>query len=281
MERHPEHEIREMSMTRLLFLGTGGGRFVTLTQERSTGGILIDDGPRLHIDPGPGALSALRRNRVNPKDLDAILISHCHPDHYANAEVLIEGISSFRSGRKRALLASHSVIKGRGEIGPAISKYHLNKLDLVRTMKGGDIQEIKGVKITATPSIHSDPDTIGFKISTSSGDISYVADTELRDGIVDLHKGARILILSTTRPLRARIPHHLSTEDAAYFAECIRPDLVILTHLGKRFLKDDPNYQAGWVHNKTGIETIAAIDNMLVTIGEDIGISSGTGDNGQ
>ena len=279
MEYHVEHEIREMSMTRLLFLGTGGGRFVTLTQERSTGGILIDDGPRLHIDPGPGALSALRKNRVDPKDIDAILISHCHPDHYANAEVLIEGISSFRRGGKGTLLASRSVIKGRGEIGPAISRYHLKKLDLVKTMKGGDTHDIKGVKITATSSIHSDQDTIGFKISTSGGEISYVADTELRDGIVDQHKGARVLILATTRPLRARIPHHLSTEDAAYFAECIGPDLVILTHLGKRFLKDDPNYQAGWVHDKTGIETIAAMDNMLVTIGEDIEISNGPDDN--
>ena len=279
MEYHLEHEIREMSMTRLLFLGTGGGRFVTLTQERSTGGIFIDDGPRLHIDPGPGALSALRRNGIDPNDTDAILISHCHPDHYANAEVLIEGVSSSRRGRKGTLLAPHSVIKGRGDLGPAISRYHQKKLDLVKTMKGGDAHDIDGLKITATPSIHSDPDTIGFKISTSNGDISYVADTELRESIVDQHEGARILILATTRPLRARIPYHLSTEDAAYFAECIGPDLVILTHLGKRFLKDDPNLQAGWVHDKSGIETIAAIDNMLVTIGEGIEISSGKGDN--
>ena len=52
-------------MTRLTFLGTGGGRFVTLNQERSTGGIYLEDGYKVHIDPGPGAVHALKRNRID------------------------------------------------------------------------------------------------------------------------------------------------------------------------------------------------------------------------
>ena len=43
---------------KLTFLGSGGGRFATITQKRMTGGFRIDDidGMNIHVDPGPGAL---------------------------------------------------------------------------------------------------------------------------------------------------------------------------------------------------------------------------------
>ena len=257
-------------MTTLTFLGTGGGRFVTLSQERSTGGLYVDDGARLHIDPGPGALAALRRNRIDPQDTDAILISHCHPDHYSNAEPLIEGIASGRNKGKGMLLASRSVIRGKGGIGPAISRYHQNKVSRVVQMRRGDTFRIGELGIRATRSFHSDPTTIGFRLRTRNGVISYVADTEYKGELVRDHRGARVLVLATTRPLNARIPHHLSTEDAARFASIVKPELVMLTHMGKRFLMDDPSKQADWIYNETGVKTIAALDDMTVEIEDEI-----------
>ena len=45
-------------MARLIMLGTGGGRHTTMFQARSTGGFLLDTGKsRIHMDPGPGALT--------------------------------------------------------------------------------------------------------------------------------------------------------------------------------------------------------------------------------
>ena len=43
---------------KLTFLGSGGGRFATISQKRMTGGFRIDDfgGKNYQIDPGPGAL---------------------------------------------------------------------------------------------------------------------------------------------------------------------------------------------------------------------------------
>jgi len=205
-------------MTKLTFLGTGGGRLVTLTQERSTGGMYLEDGKRIHIDPGPGSLGAMRRNGIDPTRTDAILISHCHPDHYSDAEILIEGMSVGKRGRRGTIIAPLSVIRGRGNIGPAISRYHREKLRSVIVLSPGDSYDLDGIVIRGSPSVHSDPSGIGFRIETSGGIYSYVADTELRDEIVQAHEGARVLVLAVTRPLKARIPGHLSTEDAAYFA---------------------------------------------------------------
>ena len=96
-------------MTKLVFLGTGGGRIVTLSQERSTGGVYIEDGVRIHVDPGPGALKALGESNIDPTETDALFISHCHPDHYACGEILIEGMS-FRKRKGGVLFASRSVV---------------------------------------------------------------------------------------------------------------------------------------------------------------------------
>jgi phosphoribosyl 1,2-cyclic phosphodiesterase len=261
-------------MTRLTFLGTGGGRFVTLTQERSTGGIYLEDGYKVHIDPGPGALHALRRNRIDPTHTNGIMVTHCHPDHYANTETLMEGLNTGRHGRRGFLIASTSVTKGRGKVGPAVSQYHQEKMDRVITVEPGARFEIGKLKGCATPAFHSDPDAVGFRFETGDGVISYIADTELREEITEAHKGARVLIMATTRPLRARIPNHLSTEDAAVIAGKIRPEIVFLTHLGKKMLKEGPRRQAKWVQERSGIRTFAAEDDMRVLIRDGIEVVS-------
>ncbi|MFW3146008.1 MAG: MBL fold metallo-hydrolase [Thermoplasmatota archaeon] len=261
-------------MTRLTFLGTGGGRFVTLTQERSTGGIYLEDDYKVHIDPGPGALDALKRNRIDPFKTEGLMISHCHPDHYSNAETLMEGISLGKRGKRGFLIAPVSVIKGKGRVGPAVSKYHLSKMRKVITVNPGDEFKVRSLKGIATPSVHSDPSAVGFKFKTPHGEISYVADTELEDGVVESHDGSRILILAVTRPLEARIPNHLCTEDAADFAAIIEPELCIITHMGKKFLKEDPVKQALWIEEHSGVRTIPGEDDMIVSLKQGIDVFS-------
>lgn len=257
-------------MTKLVFLGTGGGRFVTLSQERSTGGIYLVDGVKVHIDPGPGALHALKRNHIDPTRTDGIVISHCHPDHYANGEILIEGLSFSRNARRGVLVGPKSVIKGSGQIGPAISLYHRKKLRKVITVSPGNGFKIGDLKGMPTPSVHSDHYCVGFRFLTKNGPVSYVADTELRQDIVETHAGSRVLILANTRPLKARIHHHLSTEDSAVFAEKVKPEICILTHMGKKMLKENPAAQALWIEKRSGIRTVAAVDDMVVELGDEI-----------
>ncbi|MEA3558479.1 MAG: MBL fold metallo-hydrolase [Candidatus Thermoplasmatota archaeon] len=261
-------------MTRLTFLGTGGGRFVTLTQERSTGGMYLEDDYKVHIDPGPGALSAMRRNRIDPLRTDGILISHCHPDHYSNAEPIMEGIGLGRKGRWGFLIGPISVTKGKGGIGPAVSRYHRSRIKSTITVKPGDDFNVYHLKGRATPSVHSDPFGVGFRIRTRNGVLSYIADTELTDDVVESHLGARILIMAVTRPLGASIPNHLSTEDAAKIASRIGPELCLLTHQGKKFINEGPAEQSEYVEEHSGIRTIAAEDDMIVSFKEGIDVFS-------
>jgi len=258
-------------MTRLTLLGTGGGRFATVTQERATGGIYLEDGVSLHIDPGPGSLVMMRRAKLDPMRTDGILVSHCHPDHYTDAEVLLEAMTNGTHTRRGYLGASRSVLEGTGTIGPAISAYHKAAVDEVKMLEPGDEMEIGHVRVLATPADHSDPTTVGFRIGTTNGEIGYVPDTSLHRDVIEANEGVRLLVVPLTRPLRARIDHHLCTEDAAVLIEGVQPEVAVLNHLGLKILREDPRMQADWIAKKSGVETILGEDLLRIRMAERIG----------
>ncbi|MCE5295548.1 MAG: hypothetical protein LLG16_00390, partial [Euryarchaeota archaeon] len=117
---------------------------------------------------------------------------------------------------------------------------------------------------------HSDPTGVGFILKTSTGDISYMSDTELDDDVVKAHEGARILILALTRPLGSRVPNHICTEDAAEITKRIRPEMTILTHFGAKLIHNGAGKQAKYIEDESGVRTLAAEDLMTVTIGRTI-----------
>ena len=257
--------------TELTFLGTGGGRYATIYQTRSTGGLILDtDGKRMHIDPGPGALTNMSRIGADPTRTDAILISHCHPDHYSDAEVLIEGMCKGGIVKRGELVGSVSIMSGYEGLGPRLTPYHFNMVSAHATAAPGNVLNVCGIRTDITSSLHSDKTAVGFKFHTPDGIVSYVCDTHCRDDIIKEHEGSRVLILPVTRPTKARIRCHLCTEDAVKFAEAVRPDMILFTHMGVRMIQDGPEKEAAYVESQTGIRTVAADDLMKVTVSKKI-----------
>ena len=259
-----------MVTVKITFLGTGGGRFTTIYQARATGGVYVEDRIKIHIDPGPGALVQMHRYGIDPTKTDIVAISHSHTDHYTDGEVLLEGITHGGTKKKGYLIGSKSVIEGFDIYGPAISKYHQGLVEKSVAVEPGDTFKVDNFKIMATKSFHNDPTTVGFKMHTSSGLISYVADTDYDDELVAEYEGVRVIILPVTRPLGAKIPYHLSTREAAKIVSGINPEIAILTHFGLKMINENPEYQADWIWKETGVRTIAAEDGMVVKIGKDI-----------
>ena len=70
----------------IVFLGTGGGRFNLISQVRRTGGFIVRGRLQLHIDPGPGALTACHDFSIDPGKTDAVVVTHNHIDHLNDAE---------------------------------------------------------------------------------------------------------------------------------------------------------------------------------------------------
>ena len=232
------------------------------------------DGKFLHVDPGPGALTQMRRIHYDLSRTDSLIVSHAHPDHYSDAEVVMEGMS-FGGWKKRGhLYGSPTVIEGDGRLGPCISKYHLGLIEGMTVLRPGMRIDIDGLKADVCETDHSDPTNVGFKFDSGNGIVSYVSDTSYSESIARQHIGSRVLILPVTTPDDLQIPYHLCTENAISFINIVRPELAIFIHLGIVMIKRGPEKQALLTEKRTGVRTIAVRDLDVLDMGKDLSVSA-------
>ena len=261
----------------IVFLGTGGGRFATITQKRRTAGIrIMSDGLNLHLDPGPGALVHSINEELDPQKLNAVFVSHCHPDHYTDAEVLIEAMTRGMTKKRGVLVAAKSVLIGNNVCAPSISEYHQQmpqqKIEAVPNMKF----QVGDVNVLVTEARHTDPDAVGFRFETADlGDFAYTSDTEYFEGIGKYYEDVRLLILCVMRPAGKPWKGHMTTDDAMKIVEEAGPEHVVLTHLGMQMIFKGPAGEAKLVKERTGVPTVAAVDGMRINFGETISMQVG------
>jgi len=260
----------------LVLLGTGGGRFATITQKRRTGGIrILQDKINLHLDPGPGALVYSLEAGLDPQKINGVLISHCHPDHYNDAEVLIEAMTRGMTKKKGVLAAATSVLKGNKQCEPSISQYHQSMPEQVIDAKPGEVFNIENLKVHVAEARHTDPDAVGFRFETPDlGDFAYTSDSEYFEGIGKPYQGVRLLLLCVMRPAGSPWKGHMTTDDAIQILEEAKPEMTVLTHFGMQMIFKGPVNEARYIQEKTGIPTIAGADGMHITLGEKIQVQT-------
>jgi phosphoribosyl 1,2-cyclic phosphodiesterase len=265
-----------MAPYEIIFLGTGGGRFTTITQKRRTAGIrIIGENLNLHLDPGPGALVYSISEGLDPQKLNAIFVSHCHPDHYTDAEVLIEAMTRGMTKKRGALAASKSVLRGSEVCEPSISKYHQQMLEQIIEAVPNMRFQVADVAVLVAEARHTDPDAVGFKFETKEyGDFAYTSDTEYFEGIGKYYRGVRLLLLCVMRPAGKPWKGHMTTEDAIKIIQEAQPEQAVLTHLGMQMIFQGPSREAKLIEEKTGTPTVAAIDGMCIVFGEKIEVQT-------
>ena len=261
---------------KIVFLGTGGGRFVTITQRRRTAGIrVMSDILNLHLDPGPGALVHSINEGLNPQKLNAVIVSHSHPDHYTDAEVMIEAMTRGMTRKHGVLAAARSVLEGNSVVEASISKYHQQmveqKIEALPQVKF----RIADISVSATEARHSDPDAVGFRFATEFGDFAYTTDTEYFEDIAKYYQGLRLLILCDMRPSGKPWKGHMTTDDAIKIIEETHPQQSVLTHLGMSMIFQGPAKEAKLIEERTSTPTVAAVDGMSVEFGEKITMQVG------
>jgi ribonuclease BN (tRNA processing enzyme) len=245
-------------MTSLKFLGTGGGRFVMLTQRRASGGIWLNlNGKNAIVDPGPGSLINALKNKIDLGGLDAIFCTHNHLDHYGEVELMVEAMT-------HGLHRRHGVIYMEGKAAEYVSSYHREKANLKIT-SAGDSFSFGDVLVEALPT-HEHAGGFGLKFKTSSGVLTLAGDTGYSKELAEKYRGSKLLVLNTIFPSGRRPKTHLCTDTAVEIARIAKPQKLVITHFGVRMLNIGPEIEARKIMEETGIETIAAEDGMTLEL---------------
>jgi len=258
-----------------LFLGTGGGRFALISQRRRTGGIRFLRPFNAHVDPGTGALLNTYRVGLDPTKVRAVLVSHAHPDHYGDAEVMVEAMTSGATRRRGALIAPRSVLRGNEVCGPSISPYHRKAPAEVIEVSPGARFKLGECEGEAIRVVHTDPDAVGFRFHFPQGDICYTSDTEYFEGLADECKGAKMLILAVLRPRGDPCVGHLASDEAVKVLKRASPEFCVITSFGYKLIFANPTGEAEYIQRETGIPTVAATDFMRVEVGERVVVKRG------
>src|SRR5579872_6171011 len=114
------------NMVSVLFLGSGGARFVVARQLRASGGMWMRFGEtQIHVDPGPGALVRALAHvpPCNPRELDAIVLSHKHLDHSSDVNALVEAMTSGGFRRRGALFAPADAFDHEPVVLPYVRRF--------------------------------------------------------------------------------------------------------------------------------------------------------------
>ncbi len=250
---------------KITFLGTGGARFVTISQIRATGGWVLEmAGEMIHVDPGPGALVRAKQYGVNLRKLTGIIVSHAHPDHTTDAPVVLEAMTQGALKKKGVVLGNEHVFKGGEDFVPVFSNYHLKTLERHEIMHPGSKSSIGSVQVEAVKAKHSDSQTLGFVFHSGTEKVGYTSDGEYYEGQEKHFSDCDFLIINCHRPRDSALGNYMDSGAAKKLVEMAKPKAAVLTHFGMRMMRDVAEGEARWIEKETGIKTIAAKDGMVL-----------------
>jgi ribonuclease BN (tRNA processing enzyme) len=241
----------------ITFLGTGGARIMVASQILASGGIWLNlDGTEILVDPGPGSIVQSTKRKLRAYKLSAIILSHRHLDHAADANIMVEAMTQGGFKRRGKLFAPADALEGE----PVVFSYLRSYLEGIEVLEEGKTYSVDNISFT-TPLRHIHPvETYGMIFKTAEHTFSYIADTRYFDGLIQ-HYGGDLLILNVVFLTPLPIDH-LSVPDAKHIIMELKPKVAILTHFGMRTWQAHPWEIAEKLTQETGIKVLAARDGM-------------------
>ncbi|MDD5005460.1 MAG: MBL fold metallo-hydrolase [Candidatus Omnitrophica bacterium] len=246
------------------FLGTAGARFVMIKQLRASGGIWIKvKNTNVMIDPGPGSIvrCASSKPKLDPSQLDAIILTHRHLDHSNDVNVMIEAMTEGGFKKKGCLFLPKDAL---GE-DSVVLKHTLNFVGSVEFLKEKTDYSVGEFSFTTGPRNLHPVETYGLKFAINKKTISLIGDTAFYPGILDFYK-SDILIINTVFYEPRPAVQHLSFEETRNIIEKLRPKTTILTHFGMTMLKAKPHILVENLKQELNLDIIAAYDGMSLTL---------------
>lgn len=234
------HAPARKSRANVTVLGTGDA---FASGGRAQAGFIIDAaGTRILMEAGPEILGAMKRLALRPNNLDLIVISHLHGDHFGGLPFLI------LEYMWESKLAAPITIAGPRNLESRcwrLMKTLFPGFDLERirpklrfvVIDPGSTLRIGKVKLTAIRSPHTKPDiSLSLRVEVGGKTIVFSGDTGWNDALVKLAAGADLFICECTYFESRHLRFHLNYPELAEHREKFKVDRMLLTHIGREVL---------------------------------------------
>jgi ribonuclease BN (tRNA processing enzyme) len=188
------------------------------------------------MDCGATAMVSMNRFRVNPNDIDLILISHLHGDHFGGIPFFILD-AQLHSKRRTPLVVAgppgtHRRLDAAMEVMFPGSSTVQRKFSLeVAEMTPGEPYCFRSVEVTPVVVDHASGDpALAFRVDSEGKRVAYTGDTAWTDTIWEIAMSANVLIAEAyfyEKPIK----YHLSYLTLIKHLGEINPGRIFLTHM--------------------------------------------------
>jgi ribonuclease BN (tRNA processing enzyme) len=212
------------------------------------------------IDCGASSLPALKRYGIARNDIDLILVTHFHGDHFAGLPFFLLDAQFSRRSRPLAIAGPDGIEARLTQVMEALfenSSRTKPKFELsVVALGPEETRSFGAVKVTPFSVVHGDSGGpfLAYRIEAEGRVIAYSADTEWTDTLVPLARGADLFIAEAYTYDRI-VKNHLSLATLQAHLADIAPKRLILTHMSDDMLE-----------RLDTLQHTAAHDGMLVEI---------------
>ena len=248
----------------LKFLGTAGARFVMIKQLRASGGIWISyKGTNVLIDPGPGSIvrCSTSKPKLDPTNLDAIILTHRHLDHSGDLNVMIEAMTEGGFKKKGAVFCPADALGAYS----VISKHAIDFPEKIVVLEANSNYKVGEFEFSTSMKHIHPTETYGLRFCLNKTSICLLTDTKYFPELADFYQAEILIIAVVFLEPRPGIDH-LCLADAEEIIRRCRPKKAILTHFGMTMLTGKPHLQAERLTASLGIEVEAAYDGMTLNL---------------
>src|SRR5579885_2241770 len=228
------------SRVRVTFLGTGDafashGRF-------QSGYFIQADAYQVLMEAGPTALCAMKRMGVVPADIDLILISHLHGDHFGGLPFLFLEYTYESRRRTRLAIAGPRHLESRSmslvrTMFPGTAAAELVHKSRWTVIEPGDRMRFGPAHVAAIRTPHMTRyKSLAFRIEIGGRIIVFSGDSGWTEELVPFAAGADLFLCECTYFESGHLTFHLNYPLLAKQRARLDVKRLVLTHLGREVL---------------------------------------------
>jgi ribonuclease BN (tRNA processing enzyme) len=203
---------------------------------------LEHEGHGLLIDCGATSLVQLKKYGLSSRDLDRILISHFHGDHYGGIPfILLEAALVQKRERPLSIIGPEGLRDKLPTLQDALypgTSDHMDELDLrISSYRNRSVLEFEDLSVRTWPVIHaagSNPHALRLEIGGRV--IAFSGDTAWTDALYEVAEGADLFICECNF-LEQEAPGHIHYQELKEKAPHIGAERMVLTHRGPTMLE--------------------------------------------
>ena len=214
----------------LTVLGSGSG--VPLPERASAGYWLQAPGFSALVDCGSGVLRRLAEAGGDYRTLDAVFITHVHPDHIGELALLLHALKATPGFRREAPLQLFGP--------PGFPTFFSEQVATVAPPKRLDLHvaeaapafHVGGLAVCTTPTVHSPRmASLAYRFERAGRAVVVTGDADWDTALVGLARGADLLVADCSFPDALKVTGHMAASECGRLAAEAGVGRLVLSHL--------------------------------------------------